>query len=108
MKKKNLNQNTPKPERAERWVTTSDDDSVWTPCWEGNRLKLHVSIMYFRQWYVKIAAWGADDFGVERVYYFGEDYKKAKEKYNKLLGEMNSIPDGVNLEWFLAHGYEQF
>ena len=103
--KKKLQQ---KVERVERWVVTSDGDEVWTPCWEGNKLKLHVSILYFREWYVKIAAWGADDYGVERVYYFKENYEKAKEKYEELILEMNSVEDGVSLKWFLNHGYEPF
>lgn len=105
---KNINYRNQKPEKVERWVVTSDGDEVWTPCWKGNKLKMFVSITHFRQWYVKIAAWGADDFGVERVYYFGENYEKAKEKYEELLLEMNSIQDGVNIEYFFAHGYEQF
>ena len=95
-------------ERVERYVITADDDSVWTPCYEGNQIKLFVSLNYFDYYYVKIAAWGADDYGVERVYHFEQDEKAAREKYAELLEEMNSIENGITCMELLSRGFEPF
>lgn len=95
-------------ERVERYVITADDDSVWTPCYERNRIKLFVSLNYFDYYYVKIAAWGADDYGVERVYRFEQDEKAAREKYVELLEEMNNIEDGITCMELLNRGFEPF
>ena len=95
-------------ERVERYVITADDDSVWTPCYEGNRIKLFVSLNYFDYYCVKIAAWGADDYGVERVYRFEQDEKAAREKYAELLEEMNNIEDGITRIELLNRGFEPF
>ena len=95
-------------EKIERHVITADDDSVWTPCYEGNRIRFFVSFNYFDYYYVKIAAWGADDYGVERVYNFGQNEEAAREKYAELLKEMNDIEDGITCMELLDRGFEPF
>ena len=95
-------------ERIERFVVTTDDDSVWTPCYEGNCIRVFASLNRFEKWYVKIAAWGADDYGVERTYFFGQDEEAAREKYIELAKEVQEMQDGISLMELLNRGFEPF
>ena len=46
----------------ERFITVEDD---WYPCYEGNKVKLRLNLITYGKYYVKIAAWGADDTAYE-------------------------------------------
>ena len=91
--------------RKERYITVIDD---WYPCYEGNKIKLILSLNSFKDnYYVKFAAWGADDTAYE-VEFDYDNYEDANEKYNFLIPIFEIIPDGINKEWFINHGFTRF
>lgn len=89
-----------------RFITVTDN---WFPCYEGNKVRLSLS---FNQWqdeyYVKIAVWGSDDYGLEIVYDEYKNIEDARDKYNALIPIFNSIPDGVSKSWFINRGWKRF
>ena len=91
--------------KKERYITVNDD---WHPNFNGNQVKITLCLCYFKDYYVKLMAWGADDLGYELVkdnltfeealYYYGYDFNKLYE----------SIPNNIDKRWFIEHGFERF
>jgi len=92
------------PFRRERFITVEDD---WYPCYEGNRIKLRLTLIAYGKYYVKIAAWGADDTAYEQEFEY-YNYEEACDKYNSLIPFFETIPNGINKEWFIDHGFVRF
>lgn len=88
----------------ERMIKVTDD---WYPCYPGNRVRLCLSLNYFRGYYVKLSAWGMDDTAVE-IEKAATDREDAIRKYDELEKIFDSIPDGVNREWFFNNGFVRF
>jgi len=93
-------------EKKERYITVTDD---WFPCYEGNKVRLSLSLNQWRdEYYVKIAAWGNDDYGLEIVYDGYSNLDDAREKYDTLIPIFNNIPDGIDKDWFINKGFKRF
>ena len=60
------------------------------------------------EYYIKIAAWGNDDYGLEIVYDGYHSFSEASEKYDDLVPIFNSIPDGISKSWFINRGWKRF
>lgn len=89
----------------ERFITVEDD---WYPCYEGNKVKLRLNLIaYGKYYYVKIAAWGADDTAYEQEFEY-YNYEEARDKYNSLIPFFETIPNGINKEWFIDRGFVRF
>lgn len=92
--------------RESKMITVTDGDNVWTPCYPGNQVKVGISACHGGdRFYIKVHAWGADDFGVE-IYYecYGPGHLTKMYKHFKHY-IYDKITDGVNLEWFYEHGF---
>ncbi len=93
-------------EKKERYITVTDD---WFPCYEGNKVKLILSLNQWRdEYYVKIAAWGNDDYGLEIVYDGYNNPDDARKKYDTLIPMFNNIPDSLDKDWFINKGFKRF
>lgn len=88
-------------EKKQRMITVTDN---WHPCFDENKVRLTLSLNFFRNYYVKLSAWGADDTGVE-IEYDTSDYDDAVAHFATLEKFYESIPDGVNRRWFLRNGF---
>lgn len=91
-----------------RMVTVTDD---WCPCYPENQVEVSLYMAYFtkcKSWndhYVtKISAWGMDDHGVEIERTFN-NHRDAVDFYEELYELYISIPNGVNMHWFIEHGF---
>lgn len=92
--------------RIERYITVTDD---WYPCYEGNKVRLSLSLNQWKnEYYIKIAAWGNDDYGLEIEYDGYKNIEDARKKYDVLIPIFNSIPDGVSKYWFINRGWKRF
>lgn len=88
-------------QEKERMIRVTDN---WHPCFGGNKVRLRLSLCYFRHYYVKLSAWGADDTGVE-IECHASDMQDAADKYNALSKVYDSVPDGCDRQWFFDHGF---
>lgn len=89
----------------ERFITVTDD---WYPCYEGNKVKLRLTLTSFlNKYYVKFAAWGADDTAYEVEYEFST-LELAKKKYQELIYEYEIVPDNIDKYWFIDRGFKRF
>ena len=88
-------------ETRERMVSVVDD---WYPCFEGNKVKLRLKLCYFKGYYVKLSAGGADDTGVE-IGYDAVDLLDAVHQFGVLSDVFDSVPDGCDRQWFFDHGF---
>lgn len=88
-------------QKKERMIRVTDN---WHPCFGGNKVRLRLSLCYFRHYYVKLSAWGADDTGVE-IELGASDLAEANQKYQELEKLFDTVPDGVNRKWFLDNGF---
>ena len=91
--------------RKERYVKVNDN---WHPNWYGNHVKLTLCLFSFKDYcYVKLMAWGMDDLGYE-ICKDHLTFMEALQIYNELKPLYDSIPDNINKEWFINHGFERF
>lgn len=95
-----LNQN-----RIDKMVVVTDD---WYPCFDGNKVKVSLFISNLDKLnchFVRICAWGNDDFGVE-MDYEDDNYNNLVIKYNEWKENIfDKIEDGISLQWFLDKGF---
>ena len=92
-----------------KMITVTDDNDVWHPCYPNNQVKVGISANHsFDSFYIKVNAWGMDDFGVEIEYVcYGEEH--LIYMYNHFKHYIyDKITNGVNLEWFYEHGFVIF
>ena len=55
--------------------------------------------------FVRICAWGEDDFGLE-MDYEDENYENLVAKYHEWKENIfDKVPKGINQEWFFEHGF---
>lgn len=95
-----------KPLVFRRLVTVTDD---WYPCIDGNKIRL--SIMLNRgmrnnkeYYWVRICAWGDDDFGMELDYDAGPHMDMAQSIFEQWKERVyDVVPDGVDVGWFYDH-----
>lgn len=90
--------------RTERFIKVTDD---WYPNFPENKIKVILSLSHYKNYYVRLAAWGADDTAYEIEF----DYNSAKDAvtgYYNLLPFYQSIPDGINKDWFIDRGFTRF
>lgn len=92
-----------------KMITVTDKSYVWSPCYPNNQVKVGISANCVRdKFYIKVNAWGADDFGVE-IEYNCYNEKHLIEMYNHFKYYIyDKITNGVNLEWFYEHGFTVF
>ena len=88
----------------ERYITVTDN---WYPCYKGHKVKLSIGLYFFKNYYIKLSAWGADDFGLEIEENF-QNESDAMMRYKELEPYFRSIPDGVNKRWFRQQGFRPF
>lgn len=88
-------------ETRERMVNVVDD---WYPCFDGNKVRLKLKLCYFKGYYIKLSAWGADDTGVE-IEYDAVDLPDAVRQFGVLSDVFDSVPDECDRQWFLDHGF---
>ena len=89
----------------ERYITVTDD---WYPCYEGNKVRLRLSLTSFLdKHYVKLAAWGADDTAYEKEFTF-DNIAQAKQMYHQLTPIYELLPDGIDKYWFIDRGFTRF
>ena len=79
----------------------------WHPCYEGNTVRLRLSLNYYNGFYVRLSAWGADDFGLDLDRY-ADTEEEALNLYKEMENLFDSIPDGVEQDYFYNLGFEQF
>lgn len=92
-----------------KMIIVTDNDDVWKPCYLGNQVRVGISaIGYSNNYYIKVNAWGMDDFGVEIEYhcYNEEHLMQMYEHFKHYI--YDKIVNGVNLEWFYEHGFVRF
>lgn len=79
-----------------RFVEVTDD---WYPCRYKNKIEVILAIIKERN-FIRISAWGADDFGMEKDFeYSEENIKKAREFFE-------NIPEkGIDVRWFAKNGF---
>lgn len=95
--------------KESKFVTVTDAQYIWGPCYPNNQVEVSICITFFNnRHYGKIVASGMDDFGVEieftaydREHLFGLYDHFKYYIYDKII-------DGVNLEWFYEHGFLNF
>lgn len=86
----------------QRMIPVTDD---WYPNFEGNKIRLKIVQYVFREYICIISAWGMDDYGLEMQFsscypeYVDAMYDRWKEYI------FDRVPDHVNKEWFLEHGF---
>lgn len=89
----------------ERYITVIDD---WYPCYEGNKVRLRLSLTSFLdKYYVRLAAWGADDTAYVKDFEYANE-AQAKWRYEELIPIYNLIPDGIDKDWFIDRGFTRF
>lgn len=92
-----------------KMITVTDDGWVWHPCYPNNQVKVGISAnCYGNNRYVKVNAWGMDDFGVEIAYSCYDDEHLIEMYYHFKHYIYDKITDGTNLEWFYEHGFVKF
>lgn len=91
-----------KRKREERMVKVTDD---WNPCYDDGMVKLSISQNFFQEYYCIISVWGMDDTGMEMQYSspYPECVDAMYERWKKYI--FDRVPDNVNKEWFLEHGF---
>ena len=91
--------------RKVKYVTVTDN---WHPNFNNNQVKVTLGVFsYNNSCYVKLMAWGADDFGLE-ICKENLTFQKALRFYDKLNILYESIPEVTNKDWFFDHGFERF
>ena len=89
----------------ERYITVTDN---WYPCYEGNKVRVELSLTPFlNKYYVSLVAWGADDTAYTKDFEYATE-AEAKWQYNELISTYNIIPNGINKDWFIDHGFRRF
>lgn len=95
--------------RETKMVTVTDDSSVWHPCYPNNQVIVGISAFCFEdKFYIKVNAWGADDFGVEIEYNCYNEIHLIQMYDHFKHYVYDKIVDGVNLKWFYEHGFVRF
>lgn len=95
---------------TERYVRVTDD---WYPCYPEQKIQLSLTmyrwyrLMRYPVYIIKLTAFGMDDTGVE-IEYTATRKKTAKKLYKELKAIYDSIPDGIDMQWFFDHGFERF
>lgn len=87
----------------ERMIPVTDD---WHPCYEGNKVRLKLSLNYYNgKYYTILSAWGKDDTGVE-IYKESLSRETIEDEYDRLfyLIYMN-VPYNADRQWFLDRGF---
>lgn len=91
--------------RIDKMIKVTDD---WSPCFENNTVKVSMFLTYVPEhnWcFVRILAWGADDFGLE-MDYTDFNYDNLIAKYNKWKSDIyDNAVDGINKKWFRDRGF---
>ena len=89
-----------------KYVTVTDN---WYPNFYGNKIKITLGLYHYDEdYYVKLMAWGADDFGLE-ICIDDLTFQDAIGLYNNELNTLyESIPKVTNKDWFYNHGFERF
>lgn len=95
--------------KESKFVTVTDPQYIWGPCYPNNQVEVSICIMFFNnRHYGKIVARGMDDFGVEIEFTaYGREYLLGLYNHFKYY-IYDKIADGVNLEWFYEHGFLNF
>lgn len=86
----------------QRMIPVTDD---WHPNFEGNMVRLRIVQYFFKEYICIISAWGNDDYGMEMQYSspYPECTDAMYERWKKYI--FDRVPDHVNKEWFLEHGF---
>lgn len=91
--------------RIDKMVVVTDN---WYPCFDGNKVKVSLFISNLDKTnchFVRICAWGNDDFGVE-MDYEDKNYNNLVAKYNEWKENIfDKASNGVNKDWFFNQGF---
>ncbi len=90
--------------RIDKYVKVNDD---WYPCFDGNTIQVSLFLYYIPNYpdsFVRIMAWGKDDFGLEMDYEC-ENYDTLVSKFDEWKTYIyDKAVDGINKEWFYNYG----
>ena len=88
--------------RVKKMITVTDD---WFPCFEGNQVEVTLGMYFFKNYYLILSVWGADDCGVE-MQYTALDENDGKAKFDEWKKIYDSIPEsGIDRDWFYERGF---
>lgn len=89
--------------KIEKDIVVTDD---WYPCFEGNKVHISMFVTNVRDSkFVRICAWGADDFGVE-LDYKGPNFESLVWHYDFWKTHLfDKIPNNIDVNWFYEHGF---
>lgn len=92
--------------RESKFITVTDDQYAWAPCYPNNQVKVSIFAMFFNnRYYGKVNACGMDDFGV-KIEFEANDREHILQLYDHFKYYIyDKIIDGINLEWFYEHGF---
>lgn len=101
-------------ESTERRMVKVVDE--WSPCYPNNEVQLSIVLRGIKPYpkasedkmtyYVKVTAWGMDDFGVELEYKIVGQRAIAEGRYDFWKHYIfDRVPDGIDKEWFYEHGF---
>ena len=92
-----------------KMITVTDEDCIWSPCFPNNQVRVGISANHIgNDFYIKVNAWGMDDFGVE-IEYHAYNERHLMQMYDHFKHYIyDKIVDGVSLEWFYEHGFVKF
>lgn len=92
-----------------KMITVTDENDIWHPCYPNNQVRVGISANRVGDdFYIKVNAWGMDDFGVEIEYHAYSRSHLMEMYYHFKHYIYDKITDGVNLEWFFEHGFVRF
>ena len=92
---------------CKRFVKVTDD---WYPCINQNQIEVYMLLIYTPddRGFVRISAWGKDDFGLA-MDYESKNYYDLVAKYNEWKQNIfDKVNDGIDKEWFYNRGFEEF
>lgn len=80
-----------------KMVTVTDDEHLWNCCYPNNQIRVKITaIQLGDKNYIKVNAWGLDDFGVE-IEYNCYNERHLIQMYNHFKHYIyDKIPDVVN------------
>ena len=57
-------------------------------------------------YWARICVWGNDDCGMEKDFELSENEKIRLKEIKQILKEANDLPNPLNKDWLLTHGFK--
>lgn len=93
---------------ADFFLPTQDD---WHPNFLRNTVRIRVyESLFVRKsvlcYWARICVWGNDDCGMEKDFELSENEKIRLKEIKQILKEANDLPNPLNKDWLLTHGFK--